>query len=93
MRDVSFGFQTWGFRPRQALTDLGHEVALAVTHPAGEQSCRAIFSQPVGQLARDHGVPVHLTERVDAASMDLLNRVPRTQSSSAVMSSSCAADI
>jgi methionyl-tRNA formyltransferase len=76
MRVVSFGLQTWGFSTREALIDPGHEVALAVAHPAGELSYKAIFSQPVGQP----------TERVDAATIDLVERVPRP----AVMSSSCA---
>jgi hypothetical protein len=43
MRIVSFGFQTWGYKTLQALIDLDHEVVLAVTHPASEQSYKAIF--------------------------------------------------
>lgn len=89
MRVVAFGFQTWGFTTRQALIDRGQVVAPALTRPAGEPSCRATFSQ----LARDHGSPGHLNERVDTATIDLVDRVPRTQSSSAVMNSPCAADI
>ncbi len=53
MRVVMFGFQTWGFRTLQALIDLDHEVVLAVTHPASEQSYKAILSESVEQLARD----------------------------------------
>ena len=88
MRFVSFGFQTWGFLGRQALIDRGQAIALALTHLAGETSCKAIYSRPVGRLARDHGIPVHLKERVDTASIDLVNGVPLTQ-----WSSPCAADI
>lgn len=51
MRIVSFGYQTWGFRTLQALIDLGNEVALAVTHPASEQSYKAIWSESVEDLA------------------------------------------
>jgi len=51
LRVVSFGFQTSGFRTRQALIELGHDVAPAVTHRASEH----------------HGIPVHLNARVDAA--------------------------
>jgi methionyl-tRNA formyltransferase len=77
MQVVSFGFQTWVFSTRQALIGLDHEVALA------------IYSA-VERLARDHGIPEHLTERVDATTIDLVERVPRTESSPAVMNSSCA---
>jgi methionyl-tRNA formyltransferase len=74
MRVVSFGFQTWGFRTLQALIELDHDVVLAVTHPVSEHSYKAIFSQSVEDLARDHGIPVHLTERVDAETIDLVKR-------------------
>ena len=74
MRIVSFGYQTWGFRTLQALIDLGHEVALAVTHPASEQSYKAIWSDSVSELARQRGIPVHLTDRVDAETIDLVKR-------------------
>jgi methionyl-tRNA formyltransferase len=74
MRVVMFGFQTWGRKTLQALIDLDHEVVLAVTHPASGHSYRAIFSDSVEELARGHGIPVHLTERVDAATIDLVKR-------------------
>jgi methionyl-tRNA formyltransferase len=74
MRVVSFGFQTWGFRTLQALIDLDHDVVLAVTHPASGQSYKAIFSESVEKLARGHGIPVHLTDRVDAETIDLVKR-------------------
>ncbi|WP_174185907.1 methionyl-tRNA formyltransferase [Nocardia barduliensis] len=74
MRIVSFGFQTWGRKTLQALIDSEHEVVLAVTHPASEQSYKAIFSDSVEELAREHGIPVHLTERADAATIDLVKR-------------------
>jgi methionyl-tRNA formyltransferase len=74
MRVVSFGFQTWGFRTLKALIEMGHDVALAVTHPASEQSYKAIWSDSVEELARAHGLPVHLTDRVDAETIDLVKR-------------------
>ncbi|HEU4363082.1 MAG TPA: methionyl-tRNA formyltransferase [Mycobacterium sp.] len=72
MRIVSFGYQTWGCRTLQALLDLGHDVALAVTHPASAQSYRAIFSDSVEQLAHQRGIPVHITEQVDNETIDLV---------------------
>lgn len=74
MRIVSFGFQTWGCRTLRALIELDHDVVLAVTHPASGHSYKAIFSESVEKLARDHGIPVHLTERVDAETIDLVKR-------------------
>jgi methionyl-tRNA formyltransferase len=74
MRIVLFGFQTWGYRTLQALIDLDHEVVLAITHPASEESYKAIWSAPVEELAREHGIPVHFTERVDAETIDLVKR-------------------
>ncbi|MDT5224328.1 MAG: methionyl-tRNA formyltransferase [Mycobacterium sp.] len=72
MRVESFGFQTWGYKTLQALIDLDHEVVLAVTHPASEQSYKAIWSASVEDLAREHGIPVHITERVDADTIDVV---------------------
>jgi methionyl-tRNA formyltransferase len=72
MRVVSFGFQTWGYKTLQALIELDHEVVLAVTHPASEQSYKAIWSASVEDLAREHGIPVHITERVDAETIDVV---------------------
>jgi methionyl-tRNA formyltransferase len=74
MRIVSFGFQTWGCRTLQALIDLDHDVVLAVTHPASGHSYKAIFSESVEKLAAGHGIPLHLTERVDAQTIDLVKR-------------------
>jgi methionyl-tRNA formyltransferase len=74
MRVVSFGFQTWGCKTLQALIDMDHEVVLAVTHATSEQSYKAIFSASVEEVARDHGIPVHITERVDAETIDLVKR-------------------
>lgn len=72
MRVVSFGFQTWGQRTLQALIDLEHEIVLAVTHPASTQSYKAIWSASVEELARKNGIAVHLTQRVDAETIDLV---------------------
>lgn len=74
MRIVSFGFQTWGRKTLQALIDSEHEVVLAVTHPASEHAYKGIWSDSVEELAREHGIPVHLTERADAETIDLVKR-------------------
>lgn len=74
MRVVFFGFQTWGRKTLQSLVDLGHEVTLAVTHPASAQSYKAIWSDSVEELAREHDIPVHLTDRVDDEAIDLVKR-------------------
>lgn len=74
MRIVSFGFQTWGRKTLQALIDSEHEVVLAVTHPASEDSYKGIWSDSVEELAREHGIPVHLTERADTETIDLVKR-------------------
>lgn len=74
MRTVSFGFQTWGRETLRALIDLGHEGPLAVTHPVSEQAYKAIWSSSVEVLAREHGIPVHLTERVDAETIEVVKR-------------------
>lgn len=74
MRIVSFGFQTWGRKTLQALIDSEHEVVLAVTHPASEDSYKGIWSDSVEELAHAHGIPVHLTERADAETIDLVKR-------------------
>jgi methionyl-tRNA formyltransferase len=74
MRIVFFGFQTWGYKTLQALIDLDHEVVLAVTHPTSEECYKAIWSAPVEELAHEHGIRVHLAERVDAETIDLVKR-------------------
>ncbi|NNH70470.1 methionyl-tRNA formyltransferase [Nocardia uniformis] len=74
MRVVTFGFQTWGRRTLQALIDSRHEVVLAVTHPASASSYKAIWNDSVEELARERGIPVHLTERADAETIDLVKR-------------------
>ncbi len=72
MRIVFFGFQTWGYKTLQALIAMDHEVVLAVSHPSSEESYKAIWSAPVDELAREHGIPLHLTETVDAETIDLV---------------------
>lgn len=72
MRIVFFGFQTWGYKTLQALIDLGHDLPLAVTHPASAESYKAIWSAPVEELAREHGIPLHVAEDVDAETIDLV---------------------
>jgi methionyl-tRNA formyltransferase len=74
MRIVFFGFQTWGYKTLQALIETDHDVVLAVSHPSSEESYKAIWSTPVDELAREHGIPLHLTERVDAETIDLVKR-------------------
>lgn len=74
MRVVFFGFQTWGYKTLQALIDTDHQVVLAVSHPFSDESYKAIWAAPVDELAREHGIPLHLTERVDAETIDLVKR-------------------
>lgn len=74
MRIVFFGFQTWGYKTLQALIETKHDVVLAVSHPSSEESYKAIWSAPVDELAREHGIPLHLTETVDAETIDLVKR-------------------
>lgn len=75
MRIVFFGYQTWGYKTLQALIELDQEVLLAVTHPASRESYKAIWSAPVEDLAREHAIPVHFTERVDGETIDLVSRI------------------
>lgn len=75
MRIVFFGYQTWGYKTLQALIDLDQEVLLAFTHPPSDESYKAIWSAPVEDLARQHAIPVHFTERVDSETIDLVSRV------------------
>ena len=72
MKVVTFGFQTWGRKTLQAVIESGHEVVLAVTHPASDHSYKALWSDSVEDLAREHNIPVHVTERADN---DLIERV------------------
>lgn len=74
MRIVSFGYQTWGQRTLQALIDSDHEVVLAVTHPASDDAYKGIWSDSVEDLAREHQIPVHLTERADPETIELVHR-------------------
>jgi len=65
MRVVFFGYQTWGYRTLEALVDAGHDVALAVTHPASDHVYESIWSDSVAELAAQHGIPVLLRGRPD----------------------------
>ena len=76
MRVVMFGFQTWGRRTLQALLESEHEVALVVTHPAGEGAYEKVWSESVADLAEARGVPALLRERPDDdVLLDTLERV------------------
>jgi methionyl-tRNA formyltransferase len=75
MRVVFFGYQTWGRKTLQALIDQGHDVPLVVTHPAAAQGYKAIFSESVEELAHANGLRVHLTDRIDDATIDLVKCV------------------
>ncbi len=70
MRVAFFGFQTWGCKTLQALVDSRHEPVLAVTHPRSEHDYKAIWSDSVEDLARANGIPVHLTLRADAETIE-----------------------
>ena len=70
MRVVTFGFQTWGCKTLQALIDSDHDVVLAVTHPMSDEAYKALWNDSVEDVAGANGIPVHLTERVDAETIE-----------------------
>ncbi|OLR89804.1 methionyl-tRNA formyltransferase [Actinokineospora bangkokensis] len=72
MRVVMFGFQTWGHRTLRALVESDHEVVAVVTHPRGGGVYERVWGDSVEDLAREHGIPVVLRERPDAALVDEL---------------------
>ncbi|GAB17608.1 putative formyltransferase [Gordonia effusa NBRC 100432] len=74
MRIVSFGFQTWGQRTLAALIASSHDVVLAVTHPASDDAYKGSWADSVEDLARANDIPVHLTERADAETIDIVKR-------------------
>lgn len=76
MRVTTFGYQTWGHRTLQALIESRHEVVLAVTHPPSTHAYEQIWSDSVEDLAREHGIPVHLAKRPD---QELIDRVKRAE--------------
>lgn len=72
MRVAMFGYQTWGHKTLQTMVDSDHEVVLVVTHPPSEHSYESIWSDSVEDLARAHGIPVHLAQRPDQALREAL---------------------
>ncbi|CAB4893716.1 unannotated protein [freshwater metagenome] len=58
MRIVLFGYQTWGHDLLTKLLASRHEVVLLVTHPDGDDPYEGIWNDHVGELAREHGIPV-----------------------------------
>ncbi|MGB7362838.1 MAG: methionyl-tRNA formyltransferase [Rhodococcus sp. (in: high G+C Gram-positive bacteria)] len=67
MRVAMLGYQTWGHKTLQTVLESRHEVVLVVTHPPSEHSYESIWSDSVEDLARRHGIPVHLALRPDHA--------------------------
>lgn len=67
MRVAMFGYQTWGHRTLQALLGSEHSVVGVVTHPASDQTYERIWDDSVEELAREHGIPVHIARRPDGA--------------------------
>ena len=74
MRVVLFGYQTWGHKTLEALVKSRHDVVAVVTHPVSEQAYESIWSDSVEDLARDHGIDVHLAKRPDEALMEQLRQ-------------------
>ncbi|MFE1514538.1 methionyl-tRNA formyltransferase [Corynebacterium bovis] len=72
MRVALFGFQTWGHRTLSAIIGAGHEVVLVVTHPKSDHPYEQMWSDSVEDLARDNGIPVHVTARADDAALTAL---------------------
>lgn len=81
MRVAMLGYQTWGHRTLQALLDSTHDVVGVVTHPASDHAYERIWGDSVEQLARQHGIPVHLARRPDD---DLVARLTAWQPDIAV---------
>lgn len=69
MRVVCFGAQTWGHRTLSAIIAAGHDVRLVVTHPEGGAADDGVWGDSVIELAHEHGIPVHVTGRADAATL------------------------
>ena len=67
MRVAVFGYQTWGHKTLGALLNSPHEVVLVATHPPSAQPYETIWADSVEDLARTHGIPVHLAQRPDQA--------------------------
>ena len=67
MRVVVFGYQKWGARLLADLLASRHEVVLVVSHPEEGEWSPEIFRESLGDLARDHAIPVLYREKaVDA---------------------------
>ena len=67
MRVVLFGYQKWGARLLADLLASRHEVVLVVSHPEEGEWSPEIFRESLGDLARDHAIPVLYREKaVDA---------------------------
>ncbi|MFC4603643.1 methionyl-tRNA formyltransferase [Rhodococcus kronopolitis] len=66
MRVATLGYQTWGHRTLQALLASRHEVVLAVTHPKSEHAYERMWADSVADLAAEHEVPVHISNKPDA---------------------------
>ena len=67
MRVVVFGYMTWGRRTIEAVLEAGHDVALIVTHPDGDNAYEKIFNESVAELAADHGIPLLVRNRAEDA--------------------------
>jgi methionyl-tRNA formyltransferase len=65
MRVVVFGYMTWGRRTIEAVLEAGHDVALIVTHPDGDNAYEKIFNESVAELAADHGIPLLVRNRAE----------------------------
>ncbi|MCJ0893850.1 methionyl-tRNA formyltransferase [Rhodococcus sp. ARC_M12] len=74
MRVVLFGFQTWGHKTLETLVKSHHDVVAVVTHPVSGQAYESIWSDSVEDLARDHGIEVHVAKRPDEALVDRLRQ-------------------
>ncbi|MDN5750372.1 MAG: methionyl-tRNA formyltransferase [Pseudonocardia sp.] len=65
MRVVAFGYMTWGRRTIEAVLDAGHDVALIVTHPDGDNAYEKIFNESVAELAADRAIRLLVRDRAD----------------------------
>lgn len=70
VRIVTFGYQTWGHRTLSAAVKSGHDVVLAVTHPASNHPYEQMWNDSVEDLAVANGVNVHVAQRADQELID-----------------------
>ncbi|MEZ2121675.1 methionyl-tRNA formyltransferase [Corynebacterium sp. CCM 9203] len=72
MRVIFTGFATFGYRSITALADSGHEIVLVCTQPPIDDPYYAGMDEDVAAFARERGIPVIETKRLDGAAADAI---------------------